>query len=133
MVTIQVNNNGLLSNPVTLYLTDALPGVFTQNETGIGFASVLHNANYSLVTPSNPAVAGEYIDIYLTGLGTVTPVVGDGAVGPGLTETIELCRSIQCDESQGQFRRLQPATYAPIPPAPSVLPGWRPVSRDSTR
>ncbi len=87
IVTIQVNNNGQLSDQVAMYLTDALPGIFTQNETGTGLASVLHNADYSLVTTSHPAVVGEYIDIYLTGLGTVTPVVADGAVGPGLNGT----------------------------------------------
>ncbi len=82
VATIQVNNNGQLSNPVTLYLTDALPGIFTQNETGIGFGAVLHNADFSLVTSKNPAEVGEYIDIFLTGLGTVTPTVQDGAPGP---------------------------------------------------
>jgi uncharacterized protein (TIGR03437 family) len=82
VVTIQINNNGQLSNQVSMYLTDALPGVFTQTELGIGLASVLHNLDYSLVTPSKPAQAGEYIDIYLTGLGTVTPTVGDGGLGP---------------------------------------------------
>jgi uncharacterized protein (TIGR03437 family) len=34
------------------------------------------------VVPSNPAQPGEYISIYLTGLGTVTPPVQDGALGP---------------------------------------------------
>ncbi len=82
IATIQINNNGQLSNGVAMYLTDALPGIFTQNETGIGYAAVLHNATGLLVTPSNPAVAGEYLQIYATGLGTVTPVIQDGAPGP---------------------------------------------------
>jgi len=79
---IQVNNNGSLSNPVTVYLTDALPGVFTQNQSGIGLAAVLHNSTSALVTESNPAQTGEYLQVYLTGLGTVTPTVADGGLGP---------------------------------------------------
>lgn len=82
VATIQVNNNGILSNPVTMYLTDALPGVFTQNQSGIGLAAVLHNSTSALVTESNPAQTGEYLQVYLTGLGTVTPTVANGALGP---------------------------------------------------
>ena len=83
VATIQVNNNGVLSNPVTLYLTDALPGVFTQNQSGIGLGAVLHNADSSLVTEKNPAKVGEFLQVYLTGLGTVSPALAqDGALGP---------------------------------------------------
>ncbi len=81
-VVIQINSSGQLSNSVTMFLTDALPGVFTQNATGVGDGAVLHNANSTLVTTSNPAQAGEYLQIYLTGLGAVTPTVADGALGP---------------------------------------------------
>jgi len=35
-----------------------------------------------LITQANPAQPGEYISLYLTGLGTVTPPVSDGALGP---------------------------------------------------
>ena len=42
----------------------------------------MHNADGSLVTPSNPAQPGEYIVALVTGLGAVSPPVQDGAVGP---------------------------------------------------
>ena len=48
---------------------------------GIGPAAVLH-ADYSLVTAENPARAGETLQLYVTGLGTVTPPVADGAAAP---------------------------------------------------
>jgi uncharacterized protein (TIGR03437 family) len=86
--TIQVNNSGTLSNPVNLYLTDALPGVFTQNQSGVGLAAVLHNADSSLVTESNPAKTGEFLQVYLTGLGTVTPTVQDGGLGGATATTL---------------------------------------------
>lgn len=82
LAQIQVNSNGTFSNTVTLYATDALPGIFTQNQNGIGSAAALH-ADGSLVTSKSPAQAGEYVSIYLTGLGTVSPTVTDGSLGPG--------------------------------------------------
>jgi uncharacterized protein (TIGR03437 family) len=82
LVAIQVSNNGALSNTVTLYETDELPGVFTQNQAGYGVAAMLHASNGSVVTASNPAKTGEYISVFLTGLGTVTPAIQDGVLGP---------------------------------------------------
>jgi uncharacterized protein (TIGR03437 family) len=82
LANIQVNNNGVLSNVVQVYLTDALPGSFSQTASGIGYAAATHAATGQLITAANPAEPGEYISLYLTGLGTVTPAVQDGAVGP---------------------------------------------------
>jgi uncharacterized protein (TIGR03437 family) len=80
IATIQVINNGTSSNSVTMFLADSNPGVFTQSENGIGFGAATH-ADYSLITPSNPAQPGETILVFLTGLGSVTPAVSDGALG----------------------------------------------------
>jgi uncharacterized protein (TIGR03437 family) len=82
IASIQVSNNKVTSNAVTQYTSDALPGIFSQTANGIGYAAALHAATYELVTPTNPAVAGEYLAIYLTGLGTVTPPITDGQIGP---------------------------------------------------
>ncbi len=86
--TFQVNNNNVLSNAVTVYTSPTAPGVFTLTglsgvayPAGIGPAAVTH-LDYSLVTSTNPAVAGETLVLYLTGLGAVTPLVDDGAAGP---------------------------------------------------
>jgi len=48
---------------------------------GVGYAAAQHVADYSLITPSNPAKVGESIILYGTGFGDVTPAVPDG--GPG--------------------------------------------------
>jgi uncharacterized protein (TIGR03437 family) len=85
--TFQVTNNNVASNEVTLYTSLTSPGVFTLTTldgtypAGIGPAAVLH-LDYSLVTAENPAVPGETLVLYLTGLGAVTPPVGDGMPGP---------------------------------------------------
>jgi uncharacterized protein (TIGR03437 family) len=82
LANIQVTSGSTKSNVVQVYLTDALPGAFSQNQNGIGFAAALHNATGTLITQGSPAQAGEYIQLYVTGLGTVTPAISDGAVGP---------------------------------------------------
>jgi len=47
------------------------------------FSTVLHSADYSLVTSENPAVDGEVVLIYATGLGPVSNTPVDGAPAPG--------------------------------------------------
>jgi uncharacterized protein (TIGR03437 family) len=78
---IQVINNGSSSNSTTMWIGTTAPGIFTNPANGLGYAAALHS-DYSLVTPSHPAVAGETISVYLTGLGAVTPSVADGALAP---------------------------------------------------
>jgi uncharacterized protein (TIGR03437 family) len=82
LANIQVTNNGVQSNVVQMYITDAAPGAFSQNANGLGLAAALHATTGIEITPSNPAVPGEYISLYLTGLGPVNPTVGDGVLGP---------------------------------------------------
>jgi len=85
--TLQVANGDAISNQVTLYTKRSAPGVFTLTNNGgafppgIGPAAVLH-ADYSLVTADSPAKPGETLQLYVTGLGTVTPPVADGAAAP---------------------------------------------------
>jgi len=74
---IQVVNNGSLSNAVTEFVYETLPGVFTEPPGGLGLGAVLHT-NYALVTEKNPAKVGETVLVYATGMGTVFPTVGDG-------------------------------------------------------
>jgi uncharacterized protein (TIGR03437 family) len=82
LANIQVTSNNVPSNVVQVYLTDAVPGSFSQTQNGIGLAAALHAATNQLITAANPAEPGEYISLFLTGLGTVTPAITDGALGP---------------------------------------------------
>jgi uncharacterized protein (TIGR03437 family) len=82
LANIQVTNNSVKSNTVQMYVTDAAPGSFSQKASGIGYAAALHATSGQLITQANPVQPGEYISLFLTGLGTVTPTVADGAVGP---------------------------------------------------
>jgi uncharacterized protein (TIGR03437 family) len=78
---IQVINNGQPSNLVTTFVAATTPGVFTKPEGGIGPGAVLH-ADFTLVSKSSPALPGETVQVYLTGLGDVAPAIADGAAGP---------------------------------------------------
>jgi uncharacterized protein (TIGR03437 family) len=78
--TFEVVNNTIPSNPVTLYVRGTAPGVFAANAGGVGPAAALHG-NGALVTDANPATTGETVELFTTGLGSVTPGVPDGAGG----------------------------------------------------
>ncbi|MDE3166009.1 MAG: SBBP repeat-containing protein [Acidobacteriota bacterium] len=54
------------------------PGIFLTS----GGQPVVTHADYTLVTPSNPARAGETIIIFASGLGPVKPPVSTGAAAP---------------------------------------------------
>jgi uncharacterized protein (TIGR03437 family) len=70
---------------VQMYLTDSAPGSFSQNVDGIGLAAALHATGNFVgqeITAASPAQPGEYISLFLTGLGLVSPTITDGAAGP---------------------------------------------------
>ena len=93
VASIQVSNNNVMSKAITQYTSDALPGVFSQTANGIGYAAAVHVAGSAagqLVTPTSPAVAGEYLAVFLTGLGTVTPSVQDGAIGSSNASSLNI-------------------------------------------
>jgi len=69
---VQVTNNGVMSNAVTLYNDFSAPGVFTLDGSGTGEAAALH-PDGSIVNAQNPAQVGETIAVFVTGLGSVTP------------------------------------------------------------
>ena len=78
--TIQVQNGTAMSNTVTVPVAATSPGIFSLDQTGAGAAAIRH-VDGTVVNSQNPAVKGETISIYLTGLGAVAPPLGDGAAG----------------------------------------------------
>jgi uncharacterized protein (TIGR03437 family) len=79
--TVQVVNNNVKSNAVTVYTNYTAPGFFSAGGNGIGPAAA-QLANFSLVTSANPARVGSTVVFYATGLGSVSPTVADGAAAP---------------------------------------------------
>ncbi len=79
--TVVINNNGseLTVNDVPILSTQ--PGIFEFYLGESRFAAALH-ADYSVVTPDNPAHPGEIIQLFLTGLGATDPAVATNTPGP---------------------------------------------------
>ena len=74
VIQIQVINNNVRSNAVTVFSSMTSPGIFSADANGFGDARAQHAADFSLVTSNNPAQPGETIILYLTGLGLVSPL-----------------------------------------------------------
>jgi uncharacterized protein (TIGR03437 family) len=68
-----------VSTATEVHVNPVDPGVFVVNGRG----AIEKAVDYSLVDPSNPAQAGDYITIYATGLGSVDPTVPGGSAAPG--------------------------------------------------
>lgn len=81
LANIQVTTDGNKSNTVTVPVNLTSPGVFTNPANGLGTAAALH-ANYSVISNSNTAQPGETIQVFLSGLGAVSPAANDGDAGP---------------------------------------------------
>jgi len=85
---IVVSVNNVLSVPGTISTVAAAPGVLsyldgsTPNAQDGAHTIAQHNADFSLVNASNPAQPGEYVIIYLVGMGATNPSVPSGAPAP---------------------------------------------------
>jgi len=75
-MTIQVVREGLAGPVITLPVVAAAPALFVW---GAGLAIATHG-DYSLVTAQAPAVAGEIIVLFATGLGKTAPDPGPGEI-----------------------------------------------------
>jgi len=75
-MTVQVVREGLAGPVITLPVISAAPALFTW---GSNLALATHG-DYSLVTTSAPAVAGEIIVLFATGMGKTAPNPGPGEI-----------------------------------------------------
>jgi uncharacterized protein (TIGR03437 family) len=73
-----VNANGALSTPNTVQISAATPGASAFPSGQI----VAQHPDFSLVTETSPAKPGEYLVIYLSGLGQTNDNVTDGSASP---------------------------------------------------
>jgi uncharacterized protein (TIGR03437 family) len=77
-----VSYNGASSAPFPVNVVNAAPGIYTINQSGTGQGAIF-NQNGTVNGPQNPEVAGDIIQIFLTGEGQTTPGGVDGALTPG--------------------------------------------------
>lgn len=64
--------NGSGRQTIDVLVTDVAPSIFTQNQSGTGAAAAINAGTGTLVTADSPVHAGEYVELFLTGLGATT-------------------------------------------------------------
>ena len=74
-----VSANGALTTPQTIQSGAVSPGIA---EYVSGYAIAQHAVNFGLITDASPAVPGEYVVVYLAGMGPTTVPVASGAASP---------------------------------------------------
>jgi uncharacterized protein (TIGR03437 family) len=76
---VAVENDGALSEALTVLTSATAPGLFTLNGSGSGSAAAL-NQDGSVNTTANPVKRGDVIVVFGTGEGALDPAPADGAV-----------------------------------------------------
>jgi uncharacterized protein (TIGR03437 family) len=108
--TIVVQNSSGNSNTVTVPVAATSPGIYALDQSGSGGGAILH-ADFSPVNAAKPAIGGETVLIYLTGLGTVTQPVADGTAGTGSalhTADAEVVVYVGGQQAKVEFKGLAP-------------------------
>lgn len=72
--SVVIHNGLAASTAVTVSLTAAQPGIFLLD----GVNGAIEHLSGAVVSTSSPAVTGEYVTVFCTGLGAVNPAVADG-------------------------------------------------------
>jgi uncharacterized protein (TIGR03437 family) len=123
---IVVTTNGVSGVPQTVPLGVA-PAFFTQNSSGIGDGSFVHSDGITLITPANPAIPGETIVLYATGLGALQTALpsgtaataADNAVAPiavtigGIPATVAYAGAAPFSVGENQIDVVVPKGLAP--------------------
>ncbi|MCZ6750431.1 MAG: Ig-like domain-containing protein [Acidobacteria bacterium] len=84
-VSLTVDNGVSSSAPVSLTLDTVRPGIFSVDSSGSGPGAITHPGSQLPVSASLPATAGEFVQIFATGLGNVMPSVPSGQPAPIFT------------------------------------------------
>jgi uncharacterized protein (TIGR03437 family) len=86
-VTVVVANNGVASEAFSVPVLKSQPAIFYYSTGGLLFGAILH-ATFQLADIGHPAVEGETVLIYCTGLGEVLPEAQDGTAATGAELTV---------------------------------------------
>jgi uncharacterized protein (TIGR03437 family) len=105
---IAVVNNMSTGPTLAVPVLPAHPGIFNYTAGGLAFGAILH-ANFQLVDTADPAVGGETVLIYCTGLGAVSSAPADGAAGKGQETTAMPVVSIGGTNAPVSFSGLAPS------------------------
>jgi uncharacterized protein (TIGR03437 family) len=68
------------SAPFNVSVATVIPGIFTLNGSGAGQAAAINNKTGAVNAAASPAKTGDYIQLYITGVGQTNPAGTDGAL-----------------------------------------------------
>ncbi|HVP46692.1 MAG TPA: hypothetical protein VMT32_08920 [Bryobacteraceae bacterium] len=77
---VQVEYLGALSDPVSVPVAPAIPGLFTSDFSGTGQGAIV-NQDGTINSAANPAERGSIVSLYATGAGQTKPTGVDGEIG----------------------------------------------------
>jgi uncharacterized protein (TIGR03437 family) len=81
-VTVQVQRADMTTGTQSVMVAPASPGIFTLLQQGVMVGAILHGKDFTPVTPLAPAVAGETLSIFATGLGALQQPIATGTIPP---------------------------------------------------
>jgi uncharacterized protein (TIGR03437 family) len=87
---VVVGKNGVSSEAVSVQVQEYAPGVFMYERTPGVLDPIVVRADGSIVSPSNPALPGDTLVVYATGLGNLTALPRTGDLSP----TSPIARSV---------------------------------------
>jgi uncharacterized protein (TIGR03437 family) len=102
-----VSANGALTLPDQIDVVPAVPGVAA---TADGHVIAQHGLDYSLVDAGHPARPGEYLIIYLAGMGPTNPSVASGAISPFAPVTIQPTVTVDGQTAAVAYAGLSPGS-----------------------
>ena len=79
---LTVRRSGSVAATAALSLVPAAPGIFSFDSSGGGAGVITHAATHLPVGAQSPAVPLEFVEIFATGLGAVTPAIASGGQTP---------------------------------------------------
>ncbi len=80
LAQMYVQNQNVTSAAFNLSVASQIPAVFTLNGSGAGQAAAINNKDGSINGAASPAKIGDYVQLYITGVGQTNPSGSDGVI-----------------------------------------------------
>jgi uncharacterized protein (TIGR03437 family) len=80
LAQMYVQNQNVTSAAFNLSVASQIPAVFTLNGSGSGQAAAINNKDGSINGAASPAKVGDYVQLYITGVGQTNPSGSDGVI-----------------------------------------------------
>jgi uncharacterized protein (TIGR03437 family) len=80
--SLKVQRANAVSSTAAVLIAGASPGVFSVDNSGTGQGAITNAVTGAVADSRHPVHAGDYITVYLTGIGSVVPVVDAAVAAP---------------------------------------------------